>query len=152
MTRKFLRQLGVRYPIIQAPMGGGGSTPDLVAAVSNAGGLVMIAAPNLTPEQITETIAHVRALTDRPFGINLFTGGHVAAAPVDPRFALSVFAVAHKDLGLSEPDLPPTGRSVSGPVPAGKVPSSVAPSVFLPGRRSPRYRPRARSCTAPPQP
>ena len=53
-------------------MAGGGDTPDLVAAVSNSGGLGFIGAAYLTPEQIASTAAEVRAKTTLPFGINLF--------------------------------------------------------------------------------
>jgi nitronate monooxygenase len=68
----WLRRLNVEHPIIQAPMAGGGDTPELVAAVSNAGGLGFIGAAYLTPEQIAQTAAAVCARTTRPFGINLF--------------------------------------------------------------------------------
>ena len=56
-------------------MGGGPSTPELVAAVSNAGGLGSLGAAYLTPEQITDAIRRIRALTSRPFNVNLFAGG-----------------------------------------------------------------------------
>ena len=57
MNQGFIRRLGVRYPIVLAPMGGA-STPQLVAAVSNAGGLGIIGAPYLPAAQIA---AFVRA-------------------------------------------------------------------------------------------
>ncbi len=60
------------HPIIQAPMAGGATTPELVAAVSNAGGLGSLAAPLLTPLAIIEQAEHIRRLTDKPFAINLF--------------------------------------------------------------------------------
>ena len=48
------RLLGVRYPIVQAPMAGGHITPELVAAVSNAGALGMVAGALLAPEALRE--------------------------------------------------------------------------------------------------
>lgn len=60
------------HPIIQAPMAGGATTPELVAAVSNAGGLGSLAAPLLSPLAIIEQAEHIRRLTDKPFAINLF--------------------------------------------------------------------------------
>jgi nitronate monooxygenase len=60
------------YPIIQAPMAGGITTPELVAAVSNAGGLGSLAASLLSPVAIIEQAEHIRRLTDKPFAINLF--------------------------------------------------------------------------------
>ena len=66
------RTLNIRYPIFQAPMAGGPTTPDLLAAVSNAGGLGNLGAGYLTPEQIRMAIQEIRKRTDRPFGVNLF--------------------------------------------------------------------------------
>ena len=60
------------YPIIQGPMAGGASTAQLVAAVSNAGGLGSLAAGMLAPAAIGEQVRQIRALTARPFAINLF--------------------------------------------------------------------------------
>lgn len=60
------------YPIIQAPMAGGITTPELVAAVSNAGALGSLAAPLLSPLAIIEQAEHIRRLSDKPFAINLF--------------------------------------------------------------------------------
>jgi nitronate monooxygenase len=59
-------------PIVQAPMAGGGSTPALVAAVSNAGGLGFLAAGYLTAAAVRDQIVRTRELTDRPFGLNVF--------------------------------------------------------------------------------
>jgi nitronate monooxygenase len=61
-----------RYPIIQAPMAGGATTPELVAAVSNGGALGSLAAPLLAPQAILEQSDKIRALTTQPFAINLF--------------------------------------------------------------------------------
>jgi nitronate monooxygenase len=59
-------------PIIQAPLAGGPSTPRLAAAVSDAGGLGFVAAGYKTPDKLFDEIAATRALTSRPFGVNLF--------------------------------------------------------------------------------
>lgn len=66
----FCRLVGVDYPIVQAPIGGL-STPDLASAVSNAGALGMLAMTWSEPEVIDSTLERMRALTDRPFGVNL---------------------------------------------------------------------------------
>jgi nitronate monooxygenase len=63
------------YPIIAAPMAGGITTPEMVAAVSNAGGLGSLAASLLSPVAIIEQAEHIRRLTDQPFAINLFVQG-----------------------------------------------------------------------------
>lgn len=66
-----MEQLGLRYPIIQAPMAGVSSV-ELAAAVSNAGGLGSLALGALTVAQAAEQIEQTRRLTNRPFGVNLF--------------------------------------------------------------------------------
>ncbi|HKW54026.1 MAG TPA: nitronate monooxygenase [Stellaceae bacterium] len=101
-----LRRLGIEQPIIQGPMGGGPSTPELVAAVSNAGGLGSLGAAYLTPEQIADAIRRIRALTERPFNVNLFAGAWQTASAVDPAPMLAVLAEIHAALGLPAPTVP----------------------------------------------
>jgi nitronate monooxygenase len=69
---KLTEQVGIRYPIIQAPMAGGATTPELVAAVSNAGGLGSLGAGYMTPSDIRLAIRAIRTLTNKPFAVNLF--------------------------------------------------------------------------------
>ncbi len=59
-------------PIVLAPMAGGPTTPELAAAVSDAGGLGFLAAGYKTPEDVSADIAAVRERTQAPFGVNLF--------------------------------------------------------------------------------
>lgn len=66
----FEQLAGIRTPILNAPMTGI-ATPELVAAVSEAGGLGVIPASTLTPEEIHAFAEAVRAKTDRPFAVNL---------------------------------------------------------------------------------
>jgi nitronate monooxygenase len=63
--------LGVEYPIVQSGMGQVAG-PDLVAEVSKAGGLGILAGLLLAPDRLREDIRAIRAATDRPFGVNLF--------------------------------------------------------------------------------
>jgi nitronate monooxygenase len=63
--------LGIRYPIIQAGMSGGITTPELVAAVSNAGALGILGVSRITPEQTRDQIRRIKTLTNQPFGVNL---------------------------------------------------------------------------------
>ncbi|GIO24063.1 nitronate monooxygenase family protein [Oceanobacillus sp. J11TS1] len=70
---KLTEKLGISYPIIQAGMAGGITTPELVAAVSNAGGLGTLGAGYLNAEQTRESILKIKQLTDKPFAVNLFT-------------------------------------------------------------------------------
>lgn len=103
-----LRQLGIDHPIILAPMGGGPSTPELVAAVGNAGGLGSLAGAYLSPAEITEAARRVRALTGRPFAINLFCGAWTTDAPKNPGPMLELLDEVHNTLGLGPPALAPT--------------------------------------------
>ncbi|GAA4090899.1 nitronate monooxygenase [Nonomuraea soli] len=59
-------------PIVQAPMAGGASTPELAAAVCEAGALGFLAAGYKSTAQMRQEIERTRALTSRPFGMNLF--------------------------------------------------------------------------------
>jgi nitronate monooxygenase len=65
------------HPIIAAPMAGGPSTPQLVAAVGEAGGLGFLAGGYRSADELASEVAAVRELTDRPFGVNLFVPGEV---------------------------------------------------------------------------
>jgi nitronate monooxygenase len=69
----------LREPIVQAPLAGGVSTPELAAAVSTAGGLGFLAAGYKTPEAAGEDISTLRSLTAEPFGINIFAPPSAAA-------------------------------------------------------------------------
>jgi len=73
---KLLSILGIEHPIVQAPMAGGATTPELVAAVSNAGGFASVGAAYLAPQQIVDIVKGVRSLTGKPFNVNLFAGGY----------------------------------------------------------------------------
>jgi nitronate monooxygenase len=77
----------LEIPIVGAPLAGGASTPALAAAVSGAGGLGFVAAGYKTPEAMSEDIAATRALTSRPFGVNVFL---VTPTEADPA-ALAAF-------------------------------------------------------------
>jgi nitronate monooxygenase len=72
LKNKITKLLKIEYPIIQAPMAGGKTTSNLVAEVSKAGGLGMIGAGYMTPNQIREQLNEIKQLTLEPFGINLF--------------------------------------------------------------------------------
>ena len=61
----FLRKLGIELPIIQAPMAGV-STPEMAAAVSNAGGLGSIGVGSVDSETTRQMMAAVRSMTARP--------------------------------------------------------------------------------------
>ena len=72
---RFAKLLGIEVPFLNAPMEGI-ATPELVAAVSEAGGLGVIPAAGLAPDEIRAFAARVKELTQKPFAVNL-------AVPVD---------------------------------------------------------------------
>jgi nitronate monooxygenase len=71
-SNRFTERFGRRYPIVQGPMGGGASTPELVAAVSGAGGLGSLGCYHLEPSAILRAAADIRRLTEEPFALNLW--------------------------------------------------------------------------------
>ncbi|MFC2002530.1 NAD(P)H-dependent flavin oxidoreductase [Chloroflexota bacterium] len=70
MKTRITELFGIKYPIILAGMNWA-TTPKLVAAVSNAGGLGMLGAAAYSKEGLKEAIAEIRSLTDKPFAANL---------------------------------------------------------------------------------
>ncbi|CAL9550983.1 nitronate monooxygenase [Streptomyces althioticus] len=76
------------HPIVQAPMAGGVSVPQLAAAVSDAGGLGFLAAGYKTADGMYQEIKQLRGLTSRPFGVNLFLPQPETADPA----AVDVYA------------------------------------------------------------
>jgi NAD(P)H-dependent flavin oxidoreductase YrpB (nitropropane dioxygenase family) len=66
----FCHRLGLTAPVVQAPIGSA-ATPELAAAVANAGGLGTLALTWTSPGDMVARIRRTRSLTDRPFGVNL---------------------------------------------------------------------------------
>lgn len=69
MRTRITELLGIRHPVIQGAMSWV-SFPPLVAAVSNAGGLGILGAAFMSPEELRRNIRKIKALTDRPYGVN----------------------------------------------------------------------------------
>jgi len=103
-------RLGLQHPIIQAPLAGGGDTPELVAAVCEAGALGSIGATYLTPQQIVDASAAVRAKTRRPFGINLFVPERALPDDIPMGTAVARVAPFYEELGLPRPEPPSRAR------------------------------------------
>lgn len=106
MVTPLTRLLNIAHPIIQAPMAGGATTVQLVAAAAQAGALGSVGAAYLTPAQIIATAAAIRAHTGNPFAINLFAP--VAALPMtgDAQRMLALMARHCAALGLEAPVMP----------------------------------------------
>src|SRR4051812_42872672 len=100
-----LDRLGIRHPLILAPMAGGPSTPALAAAVSEVGGLGSYGAAYLPLEKVREAIRAIRAITSRPFAVNLFADDGVPPEPAVLEAARRQVAKYREELGL--PPAPP---------------------------------------------
>jgi nitronate monooxygenase len=105
-AREFAARLGVAFPIVQAPMAGGPTTPALVAAVGEAGALGSIGAAMLGPAAIAEACAATRERTARPFLVNLFVLPPASPSPGELVRALPRLAPFHDELGLPPPAIP----------------------------------------------
>jgi len=89
----------------------GVNTPELAAAVSNAGGMGSIGCGMMSPEQIEAAVTRIRELTERPFAVNLFVTPQPAADEAQMLRMQARLARYRTELGL----------------PRGKLPSSFAP-------------------------
>ncbi len=96
----FAERFHLRVPVVQAPMAGGPTSPAMVAAVSNAGALGFLAAAPFTAEKLASEVAAIRALTSRPFGVNLFVLEPSAPDDATVRRALSAIDPLRAELGL----------------------------------------------------
>ncbi|WP_327252701.1 nitronate monooxygenase [Streptomyces sp. NBC_01244] len=95
------------YPIVQAPMAGGASCPPLAAAVCEAGGLGFLAGGYKTADGMYQEIKRLRALTRRPFGVNLFLPqtGHVDPAAVEAYRGHLASEASWYEISLADEDI-----------------------------------------------
>lgn len=102
------RQLGIEWALIQAPLGGGPSTPALVAAASNAGALGSLGGAYLKADALEQAIEETRRLTRRPFGVNLFAPCPTSTLrPEQVEAALAATRTYRAELGLGDPPVRP---------------------------------------------
>lgn len=103
LENRITRLLGVRHPVVQAGMAGGATTPRLVAAVSEAGGLGTLGAGYLQPQAIRDAMREVRSLTGAPFAVNLFVP-EAFEEPESREAADGVLAPYRRELGIDDPE------------------------------------------------
>lgn len=99
---KVTQALNIKYPIIQAGMAGGITTPELVAAVSNSGALGNIGAGYMSPKQLRQQIKKIKQLTNKPFGVNLFIPESPEVSEEAIHKANEWLKPFREELGLSE--------------------------------------------------
>lgn len=102
-SNAFCQQWQLSLPLIQSPMAGGATTPELVAGVCNAGGMGAFAAALLSPAKIAEGIAAIRARTERPFMVNLFVLETPTPDEAGLEAARRMLSVPYAALGLEPP-------------------------------------------------
>jgi nitronate monooxygenase len=102
--------LGIEHPIVQGPFGGGISTVELVAAVSNRGGLGGFGAHATAPADIGPLVASLRAATARPFAVNLWIDdeepGGLSPTAEDFERYWQLFAPYYAEVGVDKPAPP----------------------------------------------
>lgn len=96
--------LKIKYPIIQAPMAGGITTSNLVAEVSNIGGLGMIGAGYMDSIQMRKQIREIKKLTSKVFGINLFVPNEFVVTERIVNSANEVLQPIREQLNLPQND------------------------------------------------
>lgn len=141
LSTAFSETLGLSVPIIQAPMAGGPSSPELVAACSAAGTLGSFGFAYTQPEEMKKQSAWVRTRTGRPFGINLFVApqpGPISA--VAQAAALAALAPWYAEMGLTAPQAaqPPYAPALEAQLAAV---AEIRPAVFTAhlGELDPRW-------------
>ena len=97
------RRLGIRHPVVQAGMAGGTTTPRLVAAVSEAGGLGTLGAGYLSPDDIRAEIRAIRQLTGEPFAVNLFIPEAFDPTLYPQGGVKALLAPYRRELGIEDP-------------------------------------------------
>ena len=97
-------ELGIELPIIQAPMAGGATTAELVAAVCKAGALGSFGFAYTQPEAMMRDAERVRSMTQGAFNLNLFLSKNAGAIePDEQRAALDAVGPYFDELGLKRP-------------------------------------------------
>jgi len=107
--------LAIDYPILQGPFGGGLSSVELVATVSNAGGLGGYGAYTLTPQEIYDLDKQIKAATDKPYNLNLWVSDTDAPGGIvtDEQYeqAKKVFKPYFDEAGITLPEKPAPFKS-----------------------------------------
>ena len=107
---KVTKLLGIDYPIMQGPFGGSLSSAELVATVSNEGGLGGYGAYTLSPQEILEVNDKIKTATNKPYNINLWVSdtdapnGTVTNEQYEQ--AIKIFKPYFDEAGIALPEKP----------------------------------------------
>lgn len=114
ITTPLTRLLGIPRPILLAGMAGGPTTPELVAAVSRAGGLGVFGLAGMSTDAVRRDVAAaVQMAGGAPVGVNVLISPAVPRPGADPDRVAQVLAPIREDMGLPHP--PPPGPAPATP-------------------------------------
>jgi len=107
---KATEMLGIEYPILQGPFGGNLSSVELVATVSNAGGLGGYGAYTMSPQEIYDVDRQIKAATNKPYNLNLWVSDTdaVNGSVTDEQYAqaTTLFKPYFDEAGIALPEKP----------------------------------------------
>ncbi|WP_377890218.1 NAD(P)H-dependent flavin oxidoreductase [Alkalihalobacillus sp. R86527] len=109
---RLLELLKINHPIIQAGMAGGVTTPELVAAVSNAGGLGTLGAGYMAPEDMRKSIQKIKSLTRKSFGVNVFVPERPSATETEISRVNELLKPFRNELGIENETQPEVDESL----------------------------------------
>jgi len=104
--------LKIEHPIIQAPMAGS-TNPELVGAVSNAGGLGSHGCARMSAAELIDTAKQTSAITDKPFNLNFFAHAEPGNTPEDDANVVSLLADSYLERGIGK--LPENHKTMYDP-------------------------------------
>jgi len=90
MKTRITELLGIEQPIFQAAMSWASSSSALVVAVSNAGGMGVLGAGPLRPEDFRKVLLEIKKNTEKPYGVNIPLNGARAPELLDIAFAQKI--------------------------------------------------------------
>jgi len=112
---KATEMLGIEYPILQGPFGGNLSSVELVATVSNAGGLGGYGAYTMSPQEIYDVDRQIKAATNKPYNLNLWVSDTdaVNGSVTDEQYAQAtkLFKPYFDEAGIALPEKPAPFKS-----------------------------------------
>jgi nitronate monooxygenase len=126
---KVTELMGIEYPILQGPFGGGLSTPKLVSTVSNMGGLGGYGAYSISPPEIYDIDKRIKELTNKPYNLNLWVSDTDSESVSDEEFerTKTLFKPYFDELGVELPSKPDFKTRFENQV---QVILDVKPKVF----------------------
>ncbi len=136
LTTRLTTLLGIRHPILMAGMAGGPTTPELVGAVSRAGGLGMFGVAGMSTDAVRDAVARALVIADgAPVGVNVLISPAVPRPGADPERVSEVLASLRADLGIPHP--PPPGPTPPTPLQLVQAGLEAGASVVATGLGDP---------------